>query len=178
MITLSYHHMFKEEVEKSIVIYEPEKVKTVVEIGTGWCESMSFFSSRYPQATVFTVDSFGLYGDGRIYSEWDHKAMKAVNEKVQSCGNVVQILGDSSRVPFFTSIDILFIDGNHTYEGCKADFLNYGKWVRKGGIICFDDYTQENNPDNGVKKCVEFAMFTNQYELIYTGYYCAILRKL
>jgi predicted O-methyltransferase YrrM len=170
--------MFKDEVREALIKYEPDKVRTVVEIGTGWGESMIFFSSRYPKSTVFTVDSFGLYGDGRIYSQWQHEAMKVINEKVQSCRNVVQILGDSSRVPFFTQIDVLFIDGNHTYDGCKADFDNYGKWVRKGGIICFDDYTQENNPLNGVKKAVEFAMFTNQYEIIYAGHYCAILKKL
>ena len=36
-------------------------------------------------------------------------------------------------------IDFAFIDGDHTYEGVKADFRNYGPLVRPGGIIAFHD---------------------------------------
>jgi len=36
-------------------------------------------------------------------------------------------------------IDFAFIDGDHTYEGVKADFLNYGPLIRSGGIIGFHD---------------------------------------
>ncbi len=36
-------------------------------------------------------------------------------------------------------IDFAFIDGDHTYEGVKSDFLNYGHLVRPGGIIAFHD---------------------------------------
>ncbi len=37
-------------------------------------------------------------------------------------------------------IDILFIDGDHTYKGVINDFENYSKLVKKGGYIIFDDY--------------------------------------
>lgn len=36
-------------------------------------------------------------------------------------------------------IDFAFIDGDHTYEGVKADFCNYGPLVRPGGFIAFHD---------------------------------------
>jgi predicted O-methyltransferase YrrM len=36
-------------------------------------------------------------------------------------------------------VDFAFIDGDHTYEGVKADFLNYGDLVRPGGVIAFHD---------------------------------------
>lgn len=36
-------------------------------------------------------------------------------------------------------VDFAFIDGDHTYEGVKADFENYGPLVRPGGIIAFHD---------------------------------------
>jgi predicted O-methyltransferase YrrM len=39
----------------------------------------------------------------------------------------------------YRSIDFAFIDGDHTYEGVKSDFLNYGRLVRPGGIIAFHD---------------------------------------
>ncbi len=172
------NHMFKHEVQDAIINNDPMIVKTVVEIGKGWGESMLFFSQRYFDATVFTIDSFGLYGDGRIYSKWDHDQMKKIADLVGTRDNVIQILGNSQNIKFFMPIDILFIDGDHTFKGCKSDFITYGQWVRSGGIICFDDYTQENNPDNGVKASVEYALSTKQFEMVYCGYYCAILKKL
>lgn len=36
-------------------------------------------------------------------------------------------------------IDFAFIDGDHTYEGVRADFEDYGPLVRPGGIIAFHD---------------------------------------
>ena len=36
-------------------------------------------------------------------------------------------------------IDWLFIDGDHSYEGVKWDFMTYGPRVNKGGVICFHD---------------------------------------
>lgn len=37
------------------------------------------------------------------------------------------------------SLDLLFIDGDHTYNGCKSDFDIYSKLVRPGGLIAFHD---------------------------------------
>ncbi len=37
------------------------------------------------------------------------------------------------------SIDFLFIDGDHRYEGVRADFENFSPLVRPGGLIAFHD---------------------------------------
>jgi predicted O-methyltransferase YrrM len=37
------------------------------------------------------------------------------------------------------TIDLLFIDGDHTYEGVKKDYQMYSPLVRKGGLIVFHD---------------------------------------
>lgn len=36
-------------------------------------------------------------------------------------------------------VDMLFIDGDHTFEGVKADFELYSPLVRPGGIVAFHD---------------------------------------
>jgi predicted O-methyltransferase YrrM len=36
-------------------------------------------------------------------------------------------------------LDVLFIDGDHSYEGARRDFEDYGRLVRPGGIIAFHD---------------------------------------
>ena len=40
------------------------------------------------------------------------------------------------------SLDVLFIDGDHTYEGVKHGFLSYSPLVRAGGIVAFHDITE------------------------------------
>ena len=42
------------------------------------------------------------------------------------------------------SIDFLFIDGDHTYEGVKLDYEMYGPLVREGGIIAVPDIEQDS----------------------------------
>ena len=41
-------------------------------------------------------------------------------------------------------LDLLFIDGDHSYEGVKADFESYGPLVRAGGLIAFHDIIPDN----------------------------------
>ncbi len=36
-------------------------------------------------------------------------------------------------------LDFLFIDGDHSYEGVRNDYVMYSPFVRPGGIIAFHD---------------------------------------
>ena len=42
-------------------------------------------------------------------------------------------------------IDLLWIDGDHTYHGVKTDIEDWTPLVRQGGIICFHDYRNVDN---------------------------------
>ncbi len=171
-------HMLKQEVEdKMRELIAPMEVTRILETGTGFGESAKFFSELKPKAKIYTVDSFGLYGDGRIYNEFNHEKVKAINQALGP--NVIQILGDSGKIAWELPIQVLFLDADHTYYGCMADFRNYQKFVTSGGLIIFDDYTQENNPDNGVKQVVrEIMEFFSNYSMIYIGYFCCVLKKI
>jgi len=48
---------------------------------------------------------------------------------------------DSKTVPegWDTKIDVLFIDGDHSYEGCKGDIDAWQPFVKDGGVILFHD---------------------------------------
>ena len=68
-----------------------------------------------------------------------------------------QVLGDSKSEDVLAEVrrllpgpaDVLFIDGDHTYAGVKADYLNYRELVRPGGLIGFHDIL----PHPGVADC-------------------------
>jgi len=57
-------------------------------------------------------------------------------------GRHEQILGDSKEVGtmFKSEIDMVFIDGDHSYTGCLGDFENWIPHVKFGGVVAFDDY--------------------------------------
>lgn len=69
-----------------------------------------------------------LFGDnpGFITGDSHHPdTLKAVCERLE---------GDK--------LDLLFIDGDHTYEGVKLDFEMYSPLVKSGGMIAFHDIKQ------------------------------------
>ncbi len=47
-------------------------------------------------------------------------------------------------------LDLLFIDGDHSYSGVKNDFNNYSPIVKSGGLIVVDDYATHDRRYEGV----------------------------
>ena len=51
------------------------------------------------------------------------------------------------------SLDLVFIDGDHSYEGCKADIEAWLPKLRSGGVLAGHDYGHKRFP--GVKQAVD-----------------------
>ena len=92
----------------------------------------------------------GSYDGGCLhaYIELFEKVISIDLENRSNLKKVNYIIGDSKKGLSLlketiggknTKIDFLMIDGDHTYNGVKADFELYSKLVRKGGIIAFHD---------------------------------------
>ncbi len=52
-------------------------------------------------------------------------------------------------------VDMVYIDADHSYEGCKADIEAWFSKVRPGGIICGHDYGGTEVDFPGVKQAVD-----------------------
>ena len=67
-----------------------------------------------------------------------------------------------------TKVDLLFIDGGHSYNDVMNDWNNYENFVNSGGFIVFDDYHDYlHSPD--VKVAVDKLIETidkDKYEII------------
>jgi Methyltransferase domain len=44
---------------------------------------------------------------------------------------------------------MVFIDGNHTYEGCRLDFVATDKHLRPGDVVILHDACRDQHPDYG-----------------------------
>ncbi len=42
--------------------------------------------------------------------------------------------------------DFVFIDADHTYEGCKRDILDWYPKIKRGGVLCGHDYVHRRAP--------------------------------
>lgn len=58
--------------------------------------------------------------------------------------------------------DILFIDGDHTYEGVTNDLKNYAPLVKDGGVIIMHDVLYAGHP--GVRQAADEFVAAHGYE--------------
>ena len=69
------------------------------------------------------------------------------------------IVADSRKVePPSSTLEVLFIDGDHSYEGARADFDRWSAFVRSGGHVLLHDAVDSGGYGNvypGVARAVE-----------------------
>jgi predicted O-methyltransferase YrrM len=128
-------------------------IKNYVEIGVHNGASMSYVVGSRKQVSCFGIDLFE--NTVKQYKRDDLKISRTKenilkNNKNQSTVTLIQ--GDSKKNGTIIKlqeslggkkIDLLFIDGDHSYEGVKEDFLNYTPFAKEGGIIVLDDCNQK-----------------------------------
>jgi predicted O-methyltransferase YrrM len=62
-------------------------------------------------------------------------------EGLDTVGNFIQAdANDIAKTWDKGKIALIFIDGNHSYEGCKADILSWLPHLKPGGAMLFHDY--------------------------------------
>ena len=129
-----------------------KKPKVILEIGTAKGGTLFLFSRiASNDAKIISLDlPHGEFGGGYsifkipLYKSFaqDKQKIYLVREdshKNKTLNKITSILGDNK-------IDLLFIDGDHTYKGVKKDFEMYSPLVKKTGIIVFHDIAKIEKP--------------------------------
>jgi predicted O-methyltransferase YrrM len=69
-----------------------------------------------------------------------YKYIQGNSQVIETKNQVIDALSKSRVLGYSNKIDILFIDGDHSFNGVTADFVMYSDLVNIGGYIVFDDY--------------------------------------
>jgi len=169
-----------------------EKISRILEIGTwsgGTALLWAQMVSRYNGGIVYCCDlsfDYGVFINPLLGIKYGPKQLYADTpwEKY-----VKELKGDSHDPVFVervkreinTSVDMLFIDGDHSYEGVKADFENFSSLVKLGGYIVFHDILdRDEDPGDPIRPNVRVSLLWNELKKQYrwwefidnNEYYC------
>lgn len=141
-----------------------------VEIGV----QRAYFSSKLLSSGVFKkLFLVDLWEDHEGYDEKFHdhssnylECVKVMSQFPEDKYEVMKMESTKASEVFpVGSLDFVYLDANHSYEGVKNDIAAWYPKLKKGGILCGDDYhlypTFQFSPDIefGVTKAVdEFAI--------------------
>lgn len=142
---LIYPGQIRSEYVQLATLVHQRKPQVIVEIGTAnggtlfaWC------ALAPPRAVIVSIDlPGGIHGGG--YAYW----RSFIYRRFKQSGQLLHLIRADSHLPRTRDalqkvlppqgIDFLFIDGDHTYEGVKADFEMYSPLVRQGGLVALHD---------------------------------------
>jgi predicted O-methyltransferase YrrM len=131
-----------------VKLVEDQQCKYLLEIGTFMGGTLFVFSQiATADATVISLD-FPTSFSGRLYRIFRKPIFHRLIRKGQSLfflrkdSHKPETLASIHKVLQGSSLDFLFIDGDHTYEGVRLDFEMYSPLVRDGGLIAFHDIAQ------------------------------------
>lgn len=141
-----------------IRLIKENDLKIGVEIGVKRGQNIAKILKECPDFVMHAVDCW----DPKLqYINWG-KGAQIVNEKFFNKiwhahpKNIVKHKGYSVPVSAEfenESLDLVFIDGDHEYEGCRDDINAWLPKLKTGGFMAGHDYGHERFP--GVKKIVD-----------------------
>jgi cephalosporin hydroxylase len=127
--------------------------KVVVEIGTAKGGTLYVWTRSNPQVEmVVSLDlPGGLFGGGydgrriKLYREFAYDRPATRMEFLRCDSHTAATREKLITILAGRTIDFLYIDGDHAYEGVKIDFQMYAPLVRPGGLIAFHDIVTTGN---------------------------------
>jgi hypothetical protein len=124
-------------------------IKKIAEIGLNAGHSVQIFFENCPDVKVLSFDLNHHY--------YTKAGLEFMHRKYKNRFNFIE--GDSTKtVPQYTSnnpedkYDLIYIDGDHRFQGCYSDLVNCQKLATRNTIVWVDDYTEE--VQNAVDLCV------------------------
>lgn len=130
------------------------KFQKVVEVGVDGGHTSKIILEACPTITeYYMIDPWRPYGtpDGhetskcfieRTLERWE-EVYQAACERVKDfpAARIIRMPSQDAAGCFeVRSLDLVFLDGDHSYRAVKADIAAWRGFVRPGGILCGHDY--------------------------------------
>lgn len=135
----------KSEVIQLLDILKVRMPKRMLEIGTASGGTLFVFSQVLGgEAHIISLDL--PFKELRVgYPPWRRELYKSFAKDgqridlLQANSHTKEALESVKKALAGEKLDFLFIDGDHSYEGAKADYKMYAPLVRRGGMVAFHD---------------------------------------
>lgn len=127
----------------------------IVEIGSFLGKSSNFLAGSLSESGhLYCVDTW--QNDAMPGGRQDNYSQFELNMKKWE-GRYTPLRGNSSDVVknWSKQVDFLWIDGDHSYEGCLSDIKNWFPYLKNNGWICLHDYA---NPCGVQQAAQEFLV--------------------
>jgi predicted O-methyltransferase YrrM len=114
----------------------------VVEIGSYLGASSCFLAEGLKSGRIYCIDTWQndamTEGSKDTYTEFK-KNTRTYKDKIIDLRGWSYDMIDTIKA-LNKPIDLLFIDGDHSYEGVKKDWDLYSPMLKKGSVVIFHDY--------------------------------------
>lgn len=133
-------------------LLKPKKIVELgVHVGVSYCSFCQIVRERKIETQCFGIDSWEGEKHSGFYTNQVLKELKAFHDPLYgSFSTLVQAYFDDALSMFSdASIDLLHIDGLHTYEAVKHDFEQWFPKLSQEGVVMFHDI-HERRDDFGV----------------------------
>ena len=148
-------------------LVKKEGISSYLEIGTARGDTFHEVVSQMPKESKAVAVDYPENGWGLSGSQYQ---LRQVSKDLKKKGYEVNIIWGDSRhsgviqnALKYAPYDLVFIDGDHTYEGVKADWENYG---HLGRIVAFHDIADPGIP-NDKGEVIEVKKFWDEIKVNY-----------
>jgi predicted O-methyltransferase YrrM len=154
-----------------------KKYKLAIDVGTYKGGSAILLAVAMGEnSTVYTIDLGDKEERAKIIARPNYEQLK--DFKIKHNLNIVQIIGDSRKIELDLreneSVDVVMIDGGHTFDIVMSDFNKFGRKVKVGGSIFFDDCSDDGcfikipKEDNYMTPIIDEIIATGEFKFLGT----------
>ena len=140
----------RSELRSLVTMIENRAIRVVLEIGTANGGTLFVLArAASSDAVLISVDlPGGEFGGG--YPRWKrglYRTFATGGQQlflIQRDSHQDETIDQVRNILSGRKVDLLLIDGDHTYEGVRRDFEAYRAFVGDGGVLAFHDIVPEN----------------------------------
>jgi predicted O-methyltransferase YrrM len=158
---------------------------TIVEIGSFLGLSAIVMGSSNRQCRIICIDPCDLSGeeasaptyrrDG-YQGGWQFRRLRLNLVLYGVRAQIIRATSQEVIKQFSSRCQLLFVDGDHSYEACSRDVDLYGKWLDRGGTLILHDATTALGWPGPIKVAEQLLKHSG-WKFLEEGGNCVVFKK-